>query len=218
MKKRYWLSIAIISAVVLASCHSKASKQAAVVQPPAFSQPIVSATNRTLPPIKIPGMIQPIDRKLPSIVVSPTRDPFAAVAAPTQLKAAIQPPAQTPQPTTSFASPEAISQPQITLEAPTSPQVISEERNSEIAALPPTPPKIPTAQLEITGIVQAGGKRSAIVREADGESRYVGVGDTLAGGQIRIKQINVNPNGEPTIVLTQNGVDITRTVGSSTVF
>ncbi len=213
MKKRYWISSVTLSAILLASCRSKPSTQAVTVQPSpqTFAQPLVAAVNPALPPIKIPGMIQPTDRKsaLPTIAVSTTRDPFAAVAMPTQLKAAIQPPAPRPQPA-SFAPPAAISQPQI---APVLPESISAP-TPEIAALP-TPPTVPTAQIEITGIVQAGGKRSAIVREADGGSRYVQVGDTLANGQIRIKQINVNPSAEPTIVLSQNGVDTMRTVGST---
>ena len=74
----------------------------------------------------------------------------------------------------------------------------------------------PIDQIAITGVAQIGNAVSVIVRESTGaSSRHVKVGDMLAGGQVRVKSIDTS-SAEPVVVLTYNGQDYTRTVGSGT--
>lgn len=70
--------------------------------------------------------------------------------------------------------------------------------------------------IQITGVVQVRGKWQVIVKEPDAaSSRYVAVGDRLAGGRVLIKRI-INEKGiDPFIVLVQNGVEVTKPVGAA---
>jgi Tfp pilus assembly protein PilP len=75
-------------------------------------------------------------------------------------------------------------------------------------------PQSPVDQIAITGVAQIGNTVSVIVRETGSASgRHVRAGDILAGGQVRVKSIDTS-TAEPTVVLTYNGQDYTRTVGS----
>ncbi len=85
------------------------------------------------------------------------------------------------------------------------------------AFVPPTAAAVqnPVDQIEISGVAQIGDAVSVIVREAgSGSSRHVRAGALLAGGQVRVKSIDTS-TAEPVVVLTYNGQDYTRTVGSS---
>lgn len=69
-------------------------------------------------------------------------------------------------------------------------------------------------QVTVSGVVQIGQQVHAIVTEPGSSSgRRVAQGDTVAGGQVRIKAIDLS-NSDPTVVLTYNGRDYYRTVGS----
>jgi hypothetical protein len=68
-------------------------------------------------------------------------------------------------------------------------------------------------QVVISGVVQIGSGVKVIVTEPGTQtSRHVGQGDMLAGGQIRVKSIDMSAQ-EPVVVLTYGGRDYTRTVG-----
>ncbi|HIK17143.1 MAG TPA: hypothetical protein IGS53_17895 [Leptolyngbyaceae cyanobacterium M33_DOE_097] len=70
--------------------------------------------------------------------------------------------------------------------------------------------------IEITGVVQVRGKWHVIVKEPRAESsRYVAVGDRIAGGKVLIKRIINERGADPSVVLQQDGIDITKPVGSS---
>ncbi len=83
-----------------------------------------------------------------------------------------------------------------------------------------TPPVNPAPvstidSIEVSGVVQVGQRVSAIVRVPDeGTSRYVNVGDYLANGRILVKRINISAD-EPTVILEQDGREVVKTVGSS---
>lgn len=85
------------------------------------------------------------------------------------------------------------------------------------APLAPLPQTGPLAeQIEVTGVAQVGSRVHAIVREPNGsDSRYVAVGDYLAGGQVLVKRIEVGVNSEPRVVLEQGGREYTRSVGGT---
>lgn len=86
-----------------------------------------------------------------------------------------------------------------------------------VAPLVPLPGTGPLAeQIEVTGVAQVGSRVHAIVREPNGsDSRYVAVGDYLAGGQVLVKRIEVGVNSEPRVVLEQGGREYTRSVGGT---
>lgn len=91
------------------------------------------------------------------------------------------------------------------------------QASSEVAVAPMAAPgaQNPVDRVAITGVAQIGNAVSVIVREAgSASSRHVKPGDMLAGGQVRVKAIDTS-TAEPTVVLTYNGQDYTRTVGSS---
>jgi hypothetical protein len=66
----------------------------------------------------------------------------------------------------------------------------------------------------ITGVLQVGGKLTAIVQEPDSSPRYVQSGDYLANGQVLLKRIVMSQHGQPTIILQENGKEVTKTVGA----
>jgi hypothetical protein len=87
----------------------------------------------------------------------------------------------------------------------------------QAVAVAPTPAPVmqsPIDQIAVTGVAQIGDTVSVIVRESgSASSRHVKQGDLLAGGQVRVKSINTS-TAEPVVVLSYNGQDFTRTVGS----
>lgn len=102
-----------------------------------------------------------------------------------------------------------------------------------LPALQPLPPVQPTAiaanpgsgipqptqslveRIEISGVAQVGNQVSVIVREPGANaSRYVRAGDAIAGGQIRVKRIDLSST-EPVVILEYNGRDYPRTVGDT---
>ena len=106
------------------------------------------------------------------------------------------------------------------------PQLPSVPPLSPIVALPPLPINqapigtISSTSLadavQITGVVQVGGKAVAIIQSPqEGTARYVHPGDYVANGSVLLKRIIMSKNGEPTIVLQQNGVEVIKSVGST---
>lgn len=77
-----------------------------------------------------------------------------------------------------------------------------------------TSPRDPMQSLELTGVVQMGDRVAVIVRESDGRtSRHLFAGDLLAGGQIRVKSIDLSSQ-EPLVIFEYQGKDHPRVVGS----
>ena len=68
--------------------------------------------------------------------------------------------------------------------------------------------------IELSGVVQLGDRVAVIVRESDDKtSRHLFAGDFLAGGQIKIKSIDLSSQ-EPLIIFEYQGKDYARIVGS----
>jgi hypothetical protein len=89
----------------------------------------------------------------------------------------------------------------------------------EVAAAP-LPPALPPTNLadsvEISGVMQIGGKTMVIAKTPnDASARYIQAGDMVAGGQVRVKSVQIGPRGEPIVVLEQNGVEVTKSVGDT---
>ena len=74
-------------------------------------------------------------------------------------------------------------------------------------------PQSPIEAVELTGVVQVGDRVGVIVREGNGQSsRHVFAGDLLAGGQIRLKSVDLSSQ-QPTVILEYQGEEYTRIVG-----
>lgn len=58
-----------------------------------------------------------------------------------------------------------------------------------------------------------GNENFAVVQTAAG-SQYVRAGQRVANGQVLIKRIDVR-GSEPTVVLEQNGIEVSRPVGAA---
>ncbi len=83
-------------------------------------------------------------------------------------------------------------------------------------APPPPPPPPSTALAEgviVTGVVEVGNEKQVII-EAPNEatSRYVKVGQRVAGGKVLVKRVNFE-NGEAIVILEENDVEIRKVVG-----
>lgn len=229
MKNVLWMASLGIAALFLTSCGSDRSannpvQSSAPVQAsaPTFEKPTIPSSSASLPIIPVKGMIQTTNSqtRLSQISTTGRRDPFAAL-----LPASIQLPAQkvvqapvrqTVQQAPIQQTPQSIAQAPLPL--------------TPIAALPPlpinqtplsiVPPAISQTSLadavQITGVVQIGGKAIAIIQSPEeGTARYVKPGDSVANGRVLLKRIIMSKNGEPTIVLQQNGVEVIKSVGSS---
>jgi hypothetical protein len=71
----------------------------------------------------------------------------------------------------------------------------------------------PLQSIELTGVVQVGDRVGIIVREANSRtSRHIFVGDYLAGGQIKVKSIDLSAQ-EPLVILEFQGQEYHRMVG-----
>ncbi|MGC1396708.1 MAG: hypothetical protein WA828_20805 [Coleofasciculaceae cyanobacterium] len=94
---------------------------------------------------------------------------------------------------------------------------------SSIAPLPPLavgPRELPQLQeptlaqtIEVTGVIEAGGIQSAIVKVPNEPARYVREGERLSNGQVLVKRIEVNSGPTPTVILEQFGQEVARQVG-----
>ncbi|MGB5959959.1 MAG: hypothetical protein WBG73_04810 [Coleofasciculaceae cyanobacterium] len=85
---------------------------------------------------------------------------------------------------------------------------------SQNSVLPPAPPSVEIAQaVQVKGVVELGGKVSAIVKESEqSDSRSVSAGDYVAQGKVLVKRIEFNGNREPVVILEQNGVEVSKQV------
>lgn len=74
-------------------------------------------------------------------------------------------------------------------------------------------PQNPVQAIELTGVVQVGDRVGVIVREGNGgTSRHLFEGDLLAGGQVRVKAIDLSAQ-EPLVILEYQGKEYPRMVG-----
>ncbi|MBD1846156.1 hypothetical protein H6F89_22605 [Cyanobacteria bacterium FACHB-63] len=232
MRNRHWIT-AGIGLLLLSSCQPNRPKPATIQpSPQAFAEPIVPSQPKALPTLKVPGMIPTSETKttLMPVAVSSTRDPFAATTIPTTLKATLQPATLQPAAPQSATSPNRnqpvapIPQPSIAYRPIPPPAPLSAQPLPALPiggtpnTAPPAPPVSRTNladAIALTGVIQTGSQLSAIVQDTDGNSRYVQVGESLANGQVTVKRINLNSAGNPSIVLVQNGVELTKLVGQA---
>lgn len=218
--------ISLSTILLLAACSSAPNSEQAAVPSPSeggapkpvaaqdFPKPVVSPAV-ALPVPTIPGLITPTNARMrvPTIVTG-RADPFAAVStAPIKLSAAATKPAVTlPSP---LPAPN-----QGLLPTFNAPPIAQVPINTPLppALLPPTPisrTAIADA-IEVSGVIKVGGRWSVIVKEPEAQSsRYVHAGSYLANGQVLVKRIVAGAGSDPIVILQQNGVEITRSIGGN---
>ncbi|MEK9512412.1 hypothetical protein [Limnospira fusiformis] len=82
-------------------------------------------------------------------------------------------------------------------------------------AAPPPPPSTDLARgIEVTGVLRTGDD-TRIILKAPNEptSRYVSVGQRIAGGEVLIKRVKLSGDGVPIVIFEQNGIEVARMVG-----
>lgn len=173
-----------------------------------FSNPMLpsSTPDKALP---VPNLIPPTTslERLPQVSVG-RADPFATLpVTPTIIATAkAEPPAPRPQPAAS-------SLPAVSVPAVSTLHPVPANPNQLPGLSAPAPVSLAQA-IEISGVVEVGGKVNIIVKVPDEySSRYVGVGEYLANGKVLVKRVEMG--SEPVVVLEQNGAEILRSVGTS---
>jgi len=179
----------------------------------------------------VPGLLQPTNAKARIPSINPgRRDPFASVSmAPITLPAASRATvAQSRFPTQAGSQgslpkfkPTALPNfsanagstplPPVAVSAAPRPNTLPA---APISAVPPVRSSL-AEEIEVSGVMQVGGKWTIIVKEPGAPtSRYVSTGDYLANGRVFVKRIV--PGADPVVILQQNGVEVTKSIGSST--
>ncbi|MBW4578601.1 MAG: hypothetical protein KME42_03385 [Tildeniella nuda ZEHNDER 1965/U140] len=244
MRKLVFIGLAGAIALTVASCSSDSGGDVATspspiasapVQKPATSQPFGAKAAAPLvaqkPPAgdTIPGLIQSTngDERAKQVQASidgqKGKDPFAGLPpklqqprtavnrqnVPTVSQLPANPRVSNPRPTSS--------RPTTTAFNPRTP--LPPQGNSSVPVIKTLPP-LPSANLanavEVSGVVMVGGVAQAIVRAPNEEtSRYVRVGQRLSNGQVLVKRIEMNSGSDPTVILEENGVEVSRAVGTT---
>lgn len=81
-----------------------------------------------------------------------------------------------------------------------------------VPAAPPPPPEIATAVI-VSGVMELGGQRAAIVTVPNEPSRNVKVGDRLANRAVLVKRIEISRFDKPVVILEENGYEVARALG-----
>lgn len=168
-----------------------------------------------LQPIPVPNLIPPtaVADHLPRVPTG-RADPFSALPVtptvialsnPTSLPTQMQPPSLQP----------AMLPPAGALPLPASalPSFPGASGSAGVSGIPAQPVSLAQA-IEITGVVQTGRATSVLLKVPDEHtSRYASVGDRLANGRVLIKRVEMG--AEPVVVLEQDGKEISKSIGHS---
>lgn len=236
MKMRWWFIGFMIATSLLASCAretasnapedstaSSAENEQSIVaadenqsqasnsQPTQTPLTTSAKPNQSLP---VPNLIPPTSSatRVPQSEIG-RPDPFATILVPPTVSFK---PSSNPAPassTTTLPAPSVAVAPAPTL--PTLPAA----QTSPITQFPPVslptlpPPSRLSETIEISGVVEVGGKTSVIIQAPNEHtSRYVHVGDYVGNGAVLVKRVEMGL--EPVVVLEEDGAEVTRYVGS----
>lgn len=182
--------------------------QASNSQPAQTSLAASAKPSQSLP---VPNLIPPTssaDRAPQSEIGRP--DPFATILVPPTVSVK---PSSEPAPSTASSGSSVAVAPVPTLPTLPAPQTVPTTQFPPVnlPALPP--PRRLSETIEISGVVEVGGKTSVIVQVPDEHtSRYVHVGDYVGNGAVLVKRVEMGM--EPVVILEEDGTEITRYVGS----
>jgi uncharacterized membrane protein len=231
MKKLRWIAGFGTIALLTIGCSSNATK----TQAPTPEKQVASQPKPSPAPVKSPELLPVPPDLLPPVnvpervsqTVGSQDDPFSQTPVLPAKETAL--PAEPAQPKKNVASqPKRVSpKTQAQASAKKSPQVETTQSTQNTntttsnpsapgkTSVKPAPPSTDLANaVVVSGIVQVQGRVSAIViAPNEPTTRTVGVGDSLSGGQVRVKQIVLQ--GDPVVILEQNGVQVTKPVSGS---
>lgn len=192
--------------------------QKSALQPQSGQTPLIASAHQSSPSqapqtVPVPNLIPP--------TASAVRVPQSQVGRPDPFAAIVVPPTVTFKPSNNAASstPVPTAAPSVAVApAPTLP-ALPTLQTAPVTQFPPVsvpnlPPPQPLSEtIEISGVVEVGGKTSVIVKSPDERtSRYVHVGDYIGNGKVLVKRVEMGM--EPVVVLEENGAEVTRYVGS----
>lgn len=178
------------------------------------NSPIVSSGISS--PLPVPNLIPPTTtpERLPQVQTG-RPDPFATLTVPATVSINPRPVPAPPAATVSPAVPPAVT----TVPAPSLPSLppaqsvpVAVNQLPSLALPPLAPPQRMSETIEISGVVEVGGKTSVIVQLPNEPSRYVHVGDYLANGRVLVKRVEMGI--EPMVILEEDGTETTRYIGS----
>ncbi|GAB4381472.1 MAG: hypothetical protein Kow00121_40100 [Elainellaceae cyanobacterium] len=235
MRTQWWFVGLVAATCLVAGCSSKTASNTADENNPkrqasaanstalegATSPDSIAQAPMVLPPqptqmVPVPNLIPPTasPERLPQVETG-RPDPFSALVVPatvsvnrSQSASASAAPVAPPSPTVAVAPVPALPPLPPLQAAPT------DVNQLPSLNLPTFTPPQPLAQtVEISGVVEVGGKTSVIVQVPNEQSsRYVHVGDYLGNGQVLVKRVEMGM--EPVVILEEDGVEVTRYVGS----
>ncbi|HBB35223.1 MAG TPA: hypothetical protein DC064_26380, partial [Cyanobacteria bacterium UBA9273] len=122
------------------------------------------------------------------------------------------------QPTKTQPTKTPSSKTQSTQVQPNRTQPSNSQTANETKVINPPPNPTPSTELanavEVSGVMQTGGKWSAIVKASgDSTSRYVSTGDYVSNGVVLVKRVELGIDKEPLVILEQNGIEVVKRVG-----
>ncbi len=79
-------------------------------------------------------------------------------------------------------------------------------------SIAPAKAEIATA-VTVSGVMELGGERSAIVTAPDEPNRLVKVGDRFASGAVLVKRIEISRFDKPVVIIEENGYEVARELG-----
>jgi hypothetical protein len=184
-----------------------------------FPDPLVAGSG-TVKPLPIPNLIPPTTsiERVPQVDTG-RPDPFASLnMTPTvvQVKPTVAPVALAPiaVPNAPVVSVAALPQqsPQLLPLPPLLPA--AENFNLPPLSVPaPVPQRSLAETIEISGVVEVGGRKNVIVKVPDEHtSRYVAVGERMGNGMVLVKRVEMGL--EPVVILEQEGREIVRSIGA----
>ncbi|MBW4692353.1 MAG: hypothetical protein KME27_11365 [Lyngbya sp. HA4199-MV5] len=237
MRKLVFVGLAGAIALTVASCSSDSGGDVATspspvasvaVKKPATTQPFGAKAAPLVaqkPPAgsSIPGLIQSTngDERAKQVQASidsqKGKDPFAGLPVKLQQPRTAVNSQNVPTVRQLPATPRAITRrPTTTAFNPRTPLPPGSSGVPAIKTLPPLPSTTLASAVEVSGVVMVGRVAQAIVKAPNEEtSRYVRVGQRLSNGQVLVKRIEMNEGSDPIVVLEENGVEVSRAVGTT---
>jgi hypothetical protein len=183
-----------------------------------FPDPLVAGST-SLQPVPVPHLIPPTTsiERVPQVDTG-RPDPFASLGYTPTVVQPQQPSSPAPAPPVVLPSAPIVTT--VAAAPPVTPLPLLPPSLS-LAPLPSvtvpsqiTPPRSAAETIEISGVIEVGGKTNVIVKVPEEEtSRYVTVGDRLANGKVLVKRVEMGL--EPVVILEQGGREVVRSVGSS---
>ncbi|HBL60445.1 MAG TPA: hypothetical protein DDZ80_18905 [Cyanobacteria bacterium UBA8803] len=235
MKKLQCITGLSLAALLLVGCTSKNKdvSQAPTTKPSVALVPIDPKNPNYSQPQAVPpvpeGLIQPTqpiiipiakDRRDPfgSVAVAPIRQSTPATTTPKLKTQPTKTPSNKTQPTKTQPTKTPSSKTQSTQVQPNRTQPSNSQTANETKVINPPPNPTPSTELanavEVSGVMQTGGKWSAIVKASgDSTSRYVSTGDYVSNGVVLVKRVELGIDKEPLVILEQNGIEVVKRVG-----